>query len=171
MSKGKGLSEETKNEFNAFVRQLNKDLTNLMELLRKQDKDNKAILYAGRHIQKIILPVEEYQKMCKRLDAIDNVKPSDALECLEKLVSDILKKTSLFNTIKKALIKSQEQEKVLEIIKEKPQAELSLIQVGKIKTYEEYLKYVDMWESYYLDRVYTQEEFDLLKRYFNEQDN
>lgn len=54
--------------------------------------------------------------------------------------------------------------KALEIIKKKPQAELSLIQLGKIKTYEEYLYYTGKWElDLYGDMVYTQEEFNLLK--------
>ena len=35
----KELSEETKYELKLFGRELNKDLTNLMELLRKQDED------------------------------------------------------------------------------------------------------------------------------------
>ena len=54
--------------------------------------------------------------------------------------------------------------KALEIIKEKPQAELSLIQLGKIKTYEEYLDYTDKWElDLYGDMVYNEEEFALLR--------
>ena len=60
--------------------------------------------------------------------------------------------------------KFMKQEKALEIIKEKPQAELSLIQLGKIKTYEEYLNYTSAWElDLYGDMVYTEEEFNLIK--------
>ena len=77
------MSDETKYEFNVYATQLNKDLTNLMECLRKQDKDNKAILYAGKHLKKVILPYEEYQKMCQRLEFVDNAKPSEALEKLK----------------------------------------------------------------------------------------
>lgn len=59
---------------------------------------------------------------------------------------------------------SHQYKKALEIIKEKPQAELSLIQLGKIKTYEEYLNYTNYWElDLYGDMVYTEEEFNLLK--------
>ena len=82
----KELSEETKYEFNVYARQLNKDLTNLMDLLKKQDKDNKPILYAGKHLKKVILPVEEYQKMCQRLNEYDNlikeydIKPTEIRE-------------------------------------------------------------------------------------------
>lgn len=60
--------------------------------------------------------------------------------------------------------------KALEIIKEKPQAELSLIQLGKIKTYEEYLNYTNYWElDLYGDMVYTEEEFNLLKGILNDE--
>ena len=63
-------------------------------------------------------------------------------------------------------IKAKENEKVLKVIKEKPQAALSLIQLGKIKTYEEYLEYTSTWDlEEYGDMVYTEEEFDTLKEW------
>ncbi len=104
-------------------RELNKDLTNLMEYLKKQDEDNKAILYAGRYIQKIILPVEEYQKMYHRLETIDNSKPSEALEYVENIQGEIEwafefngrkieeYEPRMFDIIKQALIKAQKIEK------------------------------------------------------------
>jgi len=56
----------------------------------------------------------------------------------------------------------------VDIIRNKPQAELSLIQLGKIKTYEEYLHYTSEWElDLYGDMVYTEEEFKILKNVFN----
>lgn len=61
--------------------------------------------------------------------------------------------------------KNAEYKEVLRIIKEKPQAELALIQLGKIKTYEEYLDRTQHWDGIYWDMIYTQEEFDLLKHY------
>ena len=65
------------------------------------------------------------------------------------------------------MTKEQENEKILNIIKEKPQAELSLIQLGRIKTYEEYLDYTYGWElDLYGDMVYTKEEFNTLLNYF-----
>ncbi len=79
------MDDETKYEFNVYCRQLNKDLTNLMGCLRKQDEDNKPILYAGRHLKKVILPYEEYQKMQQRLESIDNANPSEVLDYLDKL--------------------------------------------------------------------------------------
>lgn len=62
---------------------------------------------------------------------------------------------------------TKEQEKVLNIIKEKPQASLYLIQLGKIKTYEEYLEYTSTWDlEEWGDMVYTKEEFYTLLNYF-----
>ncbi len=111
---------------------------NLMECLKKQSEDNKPILYLGKHYEKVILPLKEYQKMCNRLESIDNANPSEALECLDKLkgmeissmpfsdeygtqevdLNDIRKVGSQLNTdfreytatIKQALLKAQEQE-------------------------------------------------------------
>ena len=157
----KELSEETKYELNLFGRKLNKDLTNLMELLRKQDEDNKAILYTGKHIQKIILPYEEYQKMCKRLEAIDNAEPSEALECLEEMweLSCDSRKPEyiLYETIKQALIQAQDQEKVLKIMFTKT---VSIFQMSCCKNADEYndLKFND-------NEKLTKDEFDLLKRW------
>lgn len=89
----------------------------------------------------------------------------EALEKLDETLCDIEIKHKenlgytkpLTRTIEKSL-------KALEIIKEKPQAGLSLIQLGQIKTYEEYLHYTSEWElDLYGDMVYTEEEFKLLK--------
>lgn len=53
--------------------------------------------------------------------------------------------------------------KALEIIKNKPQIEITYIQWGKIKTYDEYLKEVCEWDLGYEDMILTKEEFDLVK--------
>lgn len=53
--------------------------------------------------------------------------------------------------------------KALEVIKEKPQIEITHIQWGKIKTYDEYLKRTYEWDLEYGDMVLTEEEFNLLK--------
>lgn len=53
--------------------------------------------------------------------------------------------------------------KALEIIKNKPQYQLYLMQVGDIKTYDEYEDEISKWVFDYGDKKYTQEEFDLLK--------
>lgn len=116
------------------------------------------------------------EQALKRLESIDNANPSEALrnlECLKSHISarDMLGETNkkialdICNDVEQALLKAQENEKVLKIIKEKPQAALSLIQLGKIKTYEEYLEYTRVWDLEYWDMVYTEEEFDLIKRW------
>ena len=79
------MRKELEYEFNNFANLLHKDCMNLMECLRKQSEDNKPILYLGKHYEKVILPYEEYQKMCNRLESIDNANPSEALECLERI--------------------------------------------------------------------------------------
>lgn len=94
----------------------------------------------------------------------------DALKDLREFVIYCRKSNEDVGIIEKALTRLESIDnaevglKALEIIKEKPQAELSLIQLGKIKTYEEYLKYTEQWElDLYSDMVYTEEEFNLLK--------
>ena len=101
------MSKELEYEFNNFANLLHKDCMNLMECLKKQDKDNKPILYLGKHYEKVILPYEEYQKMCNRLESIDNANPSEAL--------NVLKATEKYTgidltVVKQALLKAQEQE-------------------------------------------------------------
>lgn len=59
--------------------------------------------------------------------------------------------------------KIEKQLKALEIIKKKPQYQLYLMQVGDIKTYDEYEDEISKWVFDYADKKYTQEEFELLK--------
>ena len=118
------------------------------------------------------------------LEAIDNAKPSEALECLKKIVDKgrinagncchwreclsknkcILHNNDLMcddytraNTIKNYILKSQEQEKVLEIIKKKT---VGIFQLSCCKNVYEYndLKFNDYEKL-------TQEEFELLKKW------
>ena len=117
------MSKELKHEFNNSANLLHKDCMNLMEALKKQDKDNKAILYVGRHFKKVILLYEEYKKTYSRLETIDNANSSEALECLEKVHSrlpqwDLSRNVDQCNIIKQALLKAQEQEKENELLKE-----------------------------------------------------
>ena len=88
------MSKELEYELNNFANLLNKDCMNLMECLKKQSEDNKPILYLGKHYEKVILPYEEYKKMCNRLESIDNAEPSEALECLE-FICKILKEKGI----------------------------------------------------------------------------
>ena len=114
------------------------------------------------------------EEALKRLEALDNAEPSEALKCLEYIKSQspicydndgkfyVFEKE--FDTIKQALLQGQKEHRALEIIKNKPQAELSCIQLGEIKTYEEYLEYTSVWElDLYGYMLYEEEEFDLLK--------
>ena len=63
---------------------------------------------------------EEYQNMRQRLESIDNSKPNEALECLERIYANVdtsadyyfVEVNEDYNTIKQALIKSQEDEKL-----------------------------------------------------------
>ena len=114
------MSKELEYEINNFANLLHKDCMNLMECLKKQSEDNKPILYLGKHYEKVILPLEEYQKMCNRLEAIDNANPSEALNGLE-FICKILNEKRIdvkwlfkkdYNTIKNALLKAQEDEKL-----------------------------------------------------------
>lgn len=156
-------NEEIKYELNVKCRELNKDLSNLMECLRKQEKDNKAILFVGRNFKKVILPYEEYQKMYQRLEAIDNANPSEALEVVGYLKDHHLNAVPYYdwlNEIEQYILKAQEQEKVLEIVKEK-QVDICELKIC-IDEYEDSLYQYNKRtiEKFKL----TQEEFDLLKK-------
>jgi hypothetical protein len=122
----------------------------------------------------------------QRLEAIDNAKPSEALIYTNVLIEEndhdienqnitgfdiftqakwvkyLNDKSSLLNTIKNTLLKAQEQEKVLEIIFEK---DVDMIELGCAEYYYQYNK--EVYEKYHDDdMLLTQEEFDTLKRYF-----
>ena len=55
----------------------------------------------------------------------------------------------------------------IDIIRNKPQAELYLIQLGEIRTYEEYILLTKKWFSKYENVKYTEEEFNIIKRVLN----
>ena len=135
------MNKELEYEFNNFANLLNKDCMNLMECLKKQDKDNKPILYLGKHFKKIILPYEEYQKLCNRLEAIDNANPSEALECVDKILGYFgkaqietmtLSKCNVL-TIKQALLKVQENTRSEEILQKYYQEGITLDSVRALR--------------------------------------
>ena len=115
---------------------------------------------------------EQIKNMIQRLEAIDNAKPSEALECLEEIAKaptfmggnpKYLYHTKSeipfiedINTIKQALLKAKEQEKVLKIIKEK---KVNIDLLNDCKDRYEYNIHFPYREIYQL----TEEEFDLLK--------
>ena len=174
------MSKEFEFEFKNYANIVNKDLTNLMELLKKQSKDNKPILYLGKTETKVILPYEEYKKMNNRLEQIDNANPSEALECLEKHKNMLIENNGdfiafeclkVYQVCKQALLKQQEQEKVTEIIKEY-QVDMWLL---KQCDYENYIRIrkkamvsvgqVINENGIILESEITEEEFDLVKRW------
>lgn len=100
-----------------------------------------------------------------KLKTIENAEPSEALEDLENLRCNLYNKPYLernalsdFNTIKQALLKAQEQEKVLEIINNIIKFGDDLSVILNFDTYEKYSEW--SW-----DYELTQEEFELLKRW------
>lgn len=130
--------------------------------------------------------VEALNKIKERLESIDNAEPSEALEKLEKIKnyakSDLdsipqsfydlcVKKNKeidiIVEIIQQALLKAQEQEKVLEIIKKK---NVDIIRIKhlifKSKINPKYwdLKYYNETRVMDAEKL-TQEEFDLLKEF------
>ena len=102
------------------------------------------------------------EKALQRLEAIDNANPSEALEELEQDIKNRVilaedKQLKLCAVIKQALLKAQEQEKVLEIIKEKYVEFYILLKSKNVEHYNSNTKF---------GKELTEEEFDLLKRYF-----
>ena len=107
----------------------------------------------------------------QRLESIDNAKPSEALEDLDDFKNGLVNKETgmiMFNqvwfknqidTIKQALSKAQELEKVLNIIKEKPtDSRIAIAYLGTTinPTYEDYCLIVKI-------DLLPKKEFDLLK--------
>jgi len=126
------------------------------------------------------------QQELLRLEAIDNAEPSEALEILynnAKLNRDRIEKGGIvtyaeeiehneaikpyYDTIKQALLKAQEQEKVLEVLFEK-RIDLESFYTSFIEGNYDYNFYDIHYGTYGLECL-TEEEFDLLKRYWDEQ--
>ena len=114
---------------------------------------------------------EEHEQLLswlKELQAIKEAKPSEALESLEKVkgyrtggiisFEVFLEETEEYNTLKQALLKAQEQEKVLNIITKK---NIDIFELKISKKVEEYNAVVKRPFD-----TLTQEEFKLLKEYF-----
>lgn len=117
------------------------------------------------------IPVQE---ALQRLEQIYNADPSETMKCLESMKNRLvdakftIEGTTLYSkdrnldedysTIKNYILKAQEQEKVLSILKEK---NIQINSLKKCKTVEEYNI---LWTTDLL----TEEEFDLLKRWQNE---
>lgn len=120
------------------------------------------------------------KKALQRLEAIDNSKPSEALGLVKRtceLYVDSLKQRDLIgydiiekqinealDSIKQTLIKSQKQEKVLEILKEKGVI-LSILEYSQVvEDYNNAILFSFKPSAYEMCKL-TQEEFELLKRW------
>lgn len=110
---------------------------------------------------------DELMLKCKNLEK-ENQELKDKNFLITKAVESDVSNGELFKSIAKLLqMKVEKLEKALEIIKNKPQYELYLIQLGKIKNYNEYLEIVRDWDlEYGGDMEYTEEEFNLLREVF-----
>ena len=117
--------------------------------------------------------IEILKQALTEIKAIDNAKLNEALECLKHIIKGFNETTTgmyglgevvvgneleqyyskELDTIKQALLKAQEQEKVLEIIKEKVIPLVSIEEDG-------------VWDNeLYRSIKITKEEYDLLKRW------
>lgn len=136
-------------------------------------------------LERLAMPDELHKKECERLgigltedydilkaylESIDKTKTSETLECLGNLERHFLnkwkqsyyleekpKELNDIITIKQALLKVQDQEKVLEIIKER---QVDIYHLNKSSTVEEYN---EVWDG--AKYCLTKEEFDLLKEW------
>lgn len=144
--------------------------------------------------------IECIKEKIQRLEAIEKSEPSEALKMLDDLYSNITEEIDYywkgyercedevhkydndFDTIKQALIKSQEQEKVLEILKSKKYIPLDKINprfwdnkkdYDEIVDYEFYLWICEEECEYVVkeEQKLTQEEFELLKRWLEDDTN
>ena len=125
------------------------------------------------HLLDLVLELKiTLSKELQHLGAVDNSKPSEALEYLEEITNPVIQMNSYRGnnkssqtieyikkvaTIQQSLIKAQEQEKVLEIIKEKTVNILLLELAENVDEYNERIV---------PNGQLTQDEYHLLKRYF-----
>jgi len=128
--------------------------------------------------------LETIRQALIELEAIKTNNLSKAIECVDYLIkvqedalalsrshnnNFIIDKIEKLKYIRQILQNKSKEKLAFDIIKNKPQAELSLIQFGTIKTYEEYLDYTDKWDlDEYGDLVYTEDEFNLLVEVFKQ---
>lgn len=157
-------------------------LENLTEISIVLDKQMRA----GTELNFSLKNSNDYKiikSALQRLEAIDNVNASEALGRLIILASELgtskdmkfaeNRFPKMIITIQQALQKAQEQEKVLEIIKKKrvdlPYLRCCFEDNQSVERYNEYIGNKTM--DYDHEKELSEEEFDLLKRYCNEQDN
>ena len=136
---------------------MNKELDYLDDILKNEPMTlNKRMI------------IECIKEKIQRIEAIDNAKPSEALKVLNS--NPVIREEMDYEdyyTINKTLLKAQENEKVLEIIKKK---DVDIIRIKHLIF--ESQKKPKYWDLRYYnearvidDEKLTQEEFDLLKRW------
>lgn len=143
MSKGLEALEEIIHEFNEPHIEINGEYSYKNELLRRCEEEINII-----------------EKELQHLERIDNSNPSEAMQCLENLCDEfpILKKD--YKIINQALIKSQENEKVLkEIIILINDLEPTFNRKGMVSIDDDNLG--TFIKDYFIDNA-----SELLKRYF-----
>lgn len=132
------------------------------ELLTKTDKNIIVVNISREMAQDMVNLYEKYL----------TINSSEALKYLEELEQNIKdriilaedRQLKLCATIKQALLKSQELEKVIRIIMEKY---VDIRALKYAKTYKEYnARVLNLIAK--IDDFLTEEEFDLLKRYCND---
>lgn len=102
------------------------------------------------------------------LKAIKEAKPSEAIECVEDLIFNfsvdeyVDRYDKNLATIKQALLKAQELEKVLEIIKEK---KVDIFELKRCSSAKSYNESVCFKIAFIKDYELTEEEFELVKRW------
>ncbi len=127
---------------------------------------NQVELNNDKNINKSLDVIEQ---ALQELQAIKSAEPSEALDKFDYIGNDIkfaydddyvsYDYTDDVEYIKNTLIKAQEQEKVLSIIKEK---NVDIKFFKRCKTVEEYNDYCDEFDG---EKPLVQEEFDTLKRW------
>lgn len=114
--------------------------------------------------------LDTIKQALKRLEAIDNSNPSKALKGLKHIKKYYVPEPCTATTynyleiIEQSLLKTQEQEKVLEIVFEK-RIDLESFYATFIENDYDYNYYEEMYGTYGKYKL-TEEEFNLLKRYF-----
>ena len=151
------------------------------ELEKVNEIHNKVIYYAdGTAVIEsgyFNLLITYAKESLQRLESIDNSNPNEALECLEKVkgyrtgginsVEVYLEETKEYISIEQSLLKQQEQDKVIEILKKK-RVDLSYLRCcfednQSVHRYNEYIRNKTM--DYDHEEELTEEEYDLLKRW------
>ena len=139
------------------------------EYLEAFENLKKELYYSPNQIPDIYKWHEIIEEALHRLDFIDNTKPSEALEYLKELEEnksfcsefDLIK----IDIIRDYILKAQEQEKVLEIIKNKN------VDTCVLKDSDTYIEYNNAMKLRYggtelsKDLFLTEEEFNVVKEW------